>query len=59
MPPSPRMSDVILNTPPSPDSTPITMNTLQQPHEPTLDKAIGRLEDSGVFDGGGTASVIR
>ncbi|KAJ8934374.1 hypothetical protein NQ314_013415 [Rhamnusium bicolor] len=53
-PSSPKMSDALLN-PPSPDSTPIQIH----PPEPTLDKISSRLEDSGVFDGGGTASVIR
>lgn len=48
------MSEAVLN-PPSPDSTPIQIH----PPEPTLDKVSSRLEDSGVFDGGGTASVIR
>lgn len=55
------MSDATLNNPPSPDSTP--NQQLIKP-EPTLDKVSNRLEDSGVFDGGGmssgaTASVIR
>jgi nuclear receptor subfamily 6 group A len=53
-PSSPKMSEAVLN-PPSPDSTPIQIH----PPEPTLDKISSRLEDSGVFDGGGTASVIR
>ncbi|XP_049821028.1 hormone receptor 4 isoform X3 [Aethina tumida] len=54
-------------SPPSPDSTPVQLHL---PPEPTLDKISSRLEDSGVFDGGGgpggglgpgggTASVIR
>ncbi|KAG5890415.1 hypothetical protein JTB14_017636 [Gonioctena quinquepunctata] len=54
-PSSPKMADTILN-PPSPDSTPLQLH----PPEPTLDKTANRLEESGVFDGGGgTASVIR
>ncbi|CAH0553535.1 unnamed protein product [Brassicogethes aeneus] len=53
-PPSPKMTDAVCN-PPSPDSTPIQLHL----SEPTLDKISRRLEDSGVFDGGGTASVIR
>ncbi|KAF7278128.1 hypothetical protein GWI33_008746 [Rhynchophorus ferrugineus] len=59
IPPSPKMSDVVLN-PPSPDSTPAPHQLIKP--EPTLDKVSSRLEDSGVFDGGGTsttASVIR
>lgn len=47
--------------PPSPDSTPPA--SIVKP-EPTVDRVSNRLEDSGVFDGGGshhhtTASVIR
>uniref|UniRef100_A0A6P7FEC7 Hormone receptor 4-like isoform X2 n=1 Tax=Diabrotica virgifera virgifera TaxID=50390 RepID=A0A6P7FEC7_DIAVI len=54
-PSSPKMTDAVLN-PPSPDSTPIQLH----PPEPTLEKTPNRLEESGVFDGGGgTASVIR
>ncbi|CAG9769351.1 unnamed protein product [Ceutorhynchus assimilis] len=67
IPSSPKMSDAVLN-PPSPDSTPIHTQMIKP--EPTLDKVSNRLEDSGVFDGGGgpvsapigpvtTASVIR
>lgn len=51
------MSDAAVN-PPSPDSTPLQIQP-PDPPEPTLDKVSSRLEDSGVFDGGGTASVIR
>lgn len=48
------MAEAVLN-PPSPDSTPH-----HQINEPTLDKISCRLEDSGVFDGGGGGtSVIR
>ncbi|XP_066251404.1 hormone receptor 4 [Euwallacea similis] len=62
IPSSPKMSETALN-PPSPDSTP-PAHSMVKP-EPTLDKVSNRLEDSGVFDGGGissgptTASVIR
>ncbi|XP_044260020.1 hormone receptor 4 [Tribolium madens] len=48
-PSSPKMSEAVVS-PPSPDSTP------HHPPEPTLDSVSSRLEDSGVFDGGG---VIR
>ncbi|XP_057657601.1 hormone receptor 4 isoform X3 [Diorhabda carinulata] len=55
-PSSPKMTDAVLN-PPSPDSTPLQ---LHHP-EPTLEKVPNRLEESGVFDGGGggTPSVIK
>ncbi|KAL3278911.1 hypothetical protein HHI36_016429 [Cryptolaemus montrouzieri] len=45
------MSDMILN-PPSPDSTPLQIH-------PPEEKMSCRLGESGVFDGGGTTSVIR
>ncbi|XP_030754602.1 hormone receptor 4 isoform X2 [Sitophilus oryzae] len=66
IPPSPKMADAAINPPPSPDSTPPAHQLIKP--EPTLDKISSRLEDSGVFDGGGTgtggsgsttASVIR
>ncbi|XP_074033214.1 nuclear hormone receptor 4 isoform X3 [Leptinotarsa decemlineata] len=54
---SPKMADTAMS-PPSPDSTPLQLH----PPEPTLDNPANRLEESGVFDGGGcggTTSVIR
>lgn len=42
--------------PPSPDSTPPGRS---QTTDPTSEALSSRLEDSGVFDGGGTTSVIR
>lgn len=52
-PSSPKMSDVGVN-PPSPDSTPGRLHP-----EEISDVITSRLEESGVFDGGGTTSVIR
>lgn len=43
-------------SPPSPDSTPPNRS---QATDPTSEALSSRLEDSGVFDGGGTTSVIR
>lgn len=54
-PSSPKMSEVG-PSPPSPDSTPPGRSHAT---DPTSEALSSRLEDSGVFDGGGTTSVIR